>query len=75
MWNTIHKYLVEPFTIKQQEIKLGRITGEGPITLNYDFSTNVSQIKTRMKNILLKIQTFGEGAEWRSYNENLETYF
>ena len=56
-WNQINRFLIDPYEIK---LRSNDPEVDGVITLNYDLSLTVSKLKTKLKEIIMTIQCYGD---------------
>ena len=70
-WNQINRFLIDPYQII---LRSDDPEVDGVITLNYDLSLTVSKLKTKLKEIIMTIQCYGDSNEWLSSNFELTTY-
>ena len=62
--------MIDPYEIK---LRSNDPEVDGVITLNYDLSLTVSKLKTKLKEIIMTIQCYGD-QEWLPSSSELATY-
>ena len=68
LWNKFYKKLLNPFTIKLHNLhKLKHDSLDTELSY-YDFSTTVTTFKSRLKEIIIKVQGAGNNDSWEPIN-------
>ena len=74
-WNQISRFLINPYSIQLHHSNYTN-TGTGKVTtINYDLTLSVSKLKTKLKEIIMAIQSHGDDNEWLSSNSEFSTYY
>ena len=73
-WNQINRYLIDPYLIKLINSNNTKDDDSEVFTINYDLTLSVSRFKTKLREIIMAIQSSGDDSEWLSSNSELTTY-
>ena len=73
-WNQINRYLIDPYLIKLINSNNTKDDDSEVFTINYDLTLSVSRLKTKLREIIMAIQSSGDDSEWLSSNSELTTY-
>ena len=70
-WNQVSRYLIDSYSIKMQNSNHTNANTDEVATIHYDLTSSVSKIKTKLKEIIMSIQSHGDNNEWFCSNSEL----